>query len=49
MSNGQMLHVIARKEIDERQVDLSELYIRVIEISLKNAKAAVEAPAGSAS
>ena len=49
MSNGHMLHVIARKEIDDRHVDLSELYIQVIEMGLKNAKSAVEAPTGSTS
>ena len=49
MSNGRMLHVITRKEIDDRQVDLSELYIQVIEMSLANADAGVEASTGSSS
>ena len=49
MSNGRMLHVITRAEIDARQVDLSNLYIEVIEMSLQNADAGVRAPAGSSS
>ena len=47
MSNGRMLHVITREEIDAHQVDLSELYIRVIEMSLENADAGVQASSSS--
>jgi ABC-2 type transport system ATP-binding protein len=47
MSNGRMLHVITREEIDAQQVDLSKLYIEVIEMGLQDADAGVEAPAGS--
>ena len=47
MSNGRMLHVITREEIDADEVDLSHLYIKVIEMGLQDADAGVEAPAGS--
>jgi ABC-2 type transport system ATP-binding protein len=47
MSNGRMLHIINRQEIEAHQVDLSELYIRVIEMSLQNAKAEAEQPLNS--
>ena len=47
MSNGRMLHVITREEIDADEVDLSHLYIKVIEMGLQNADAEVEASGGS--
>ena len=47
MSNGRMVHVITRQEIDEHRVDLSELYIRVIETSLENTDARAEVSGSS--
>jgi ABC-2 type transport system ATP-binding protein len=47
MSNGRMVHVITRQEIDEHRVDLSELYIKVIETSLEGAGARAETSSAS--
>jgi len=49
MSTGRMVHVITRQEIDERRVDLSDLYIKVIETSLEGAGAGAGAETSSAS
>jgi ABC-2 type transport system ATP-binding protein len=47
MSSGRMVHVITRQEIDEHRVDLSELYIKVIEASLEGAGARAETSSAS--
>ncbi len=47
MSSGRMVHVITRQEIDDHRVDLSELYIKVIETSLEGAGARAETSGAS--
>ncbi len=47
MSSGRMVHIITRQEIDDDRVDLSKLYIKVIEASLEGAGARAETSSAS--